>query len=195
MLLSMVLLPVSLATPNSRLVYQSSEFHRFAPSSVRFASRQELNQDLGPSNLYARSKLAQVLFVRALHRRLNDAPPYIANLPNQAGTVWVNVTHPGAVETPQQEQAKEAYGATGKVGVALVQPFMTDPVNKGCRSALFAATSTDIVSEGINAQYIVPDKELKSVAKQAQDEKLEESLWNISEKLLEETLGSLPYRG
>ena len=97
------------------------------------------------------------------------------------------------METPQQEQAKEAYGTKGKVGVAIVRPFMTDPVKTGCRSALFAATSEDVVKESINAQYIVPDREIKSVTKQAQDKGLEESLWTLSEELIKETLGSLPY--
>ena len=176
MYITLALLRVLKATPNSRIVCQSSEFHRGAPSSTKFASKEEMNQDIGASNLYARSKLAQVLFVRALHRR------------EVGGTVWINATHPGGVETPQQEQAKEAYGTLGKVGVAIVRPFLTDPVKMGCRSALFAATSPDIVSEGINGQYIVPDRELKSVSKQAQNQKLEEALWELSEELLDELL-------
>lgn len=189
----MVLLPLVLATPNSRLVYQSSELHRGTPSSTHFASKQEINQDLGPSNLYARSKLAQILFVHALHRRLQNPPSYIANLPNRAGTIWINSTHPGAVETPQQEQAKDAYGTVGKIGVAIIRPFMTDPVKVGCRSALFAATSDDVIKGNINAQYIVPDCEVKSVSKQGQDEGLQEALWKLSEELIQARFGTLPY--
>ena len=188
MYITLALLPVLKATPNARIVCQSSEFHRGAPSSTKFASKEEMNQDIGPSNLYARSKLAQVLFVRALHRREVDPSAHTETPPNPSDTIWVNATHPGGVETPQQEQAKEAYGTLGKVGVAIVRPFLTDPVKMGCRSALFAATSPDIVSEGINGQYIVPDRELKSVSKQGQDRKLEDALWELSEKLLDELL-------
>ena len=106
----------------------------------------------------------------------NDPGSYLAQIPNEAGTVWINSTHPGAVKTPLQEQAKDAYGVPGKIGVALVRPFMKDPIKTGCRSALFAATSEDVLSENINAQYIVPDREVKSVTKQAEDEHLGEAL-------------------
>jgi hypothetical protein len=37
----------------------------------------------------------------------------------------------------------------GKVGVAAVRPFMKDPVAEGCRPALFAAASPDIVKDQI----------------------------------------------
>ena len=193
MLLTMELLPVLLRTPNARIVVQSSEIHRGSPSSTKFAAKEEINQDIGPANLYARSKLAQVLFVQALHRRLVNPPQYIARLPNEAGTIWINATHPGAVQTPQQDQAVEAYGTLGKVGVKMVKPFMTDPVKTGCRSALFAATSEDVIKEGIIAKYIVPDRELKDVSKQGQSEELQEALWKLSEELIKARLGSLPY--
>ena len=184
MYLTEVLLQTLKDTPNSRIVCQSSEFHRMAPSATKFASEKEINRDIGPSNLYARSKLAQILFVRVLLRREVDPPIQLRMLPSRGGIPWINATHPGGVETPQQEQAKEAYGAIGKVGVAMVRPFLTDPVKTGCRSALFAATSPQIVSEGINGQYIVPDREVKSPSKQAQSRKLEEALWELYEEII-----------
>ena len=66
----------------------------------------------------------------------------------------MNATHPGAVSTDQQEQAVEAYGTAGKIGVKAVRPFMKDAVEEGCRSALFALTSEDVVKEGIQGQYV-----------------------------------------
>ncbi|KAL9101773.1 MAG: hypothetical protein Q9187_009201, partial [Circinaria calcarea] len=109
-----MLLPNLQGTPHSRLVLQSSDLHRAAPSSVKFASLAEINTDIGPSYLYNRSKLAQVLFVRALKRRM-DAGKLGFNISN---TLYANATHPGGVSTDQQQQAVEAYGTLGKVLVA-----------------------------------------------------------------------------
>lgn len=67
---------------------------------------------------------------------------------------WINATHPGGVNTDQQEQAVDAYGKLGKVGVAAVRPLMKDPMNEGCRSGLFAATSDDVPREKIQGQYV-----------------------------------------
>lgn len=44
---------------------------------------------------------------------------------------WINATHPGGVNTDQQEQAVEAYGTKGKLGVKAVRPFLKDPVDEG----------------------------------------------------------------
>lgn len=57
---------------DARIIFQSSELHRLAPASTRFASLDEINTDIGPSYLYNRSKLAMTLFTRGLVQRLND---------------------------------------------------------------------------------------------------------------------------
>ena len=67
---------------------------------------------------------------------------------------WINATHPGGVSTDQQEQAVDAYGTKGKIGVMAVRPFLKDPVDEGCKPALFAATSEDITKEKIQGQYV-----------------------------------------
>jgi len=152
MLLSLTLLPTLQLTPHSRLVFQSSELHRAPLSSTKFASTDEINTDLGPNSLYARTKLAQILFVRAMVRRTQNNEPGFRS-PKYEGP-WINATHPGGVSTDQQEQAVEAYGTKGKIGVAAVRPFLKDPVDEGCRPALFAATGEDIVKDGVQGQYV-----------------------------------------
>jgi len=179
--LALTLLSLLQKTPNSRLVFQSSENHRAAPSSVKFASIEEINQDIGPSFLYNRTKLAQILFVQELVKRYPQTPPFI------------NATHPGAVSTDQPKQAEEAYGALGKVGVAIVRPFMTDPVKQGCRSALFAATSEDVVEDKLHGKYIIPDRKVTDPTNQAKDEGLAQSLWNLTREVLKSKVGELEY--
>jgi len=152
MLLALTLLPNLQSTPHSRLVLQSSDLHRAPLSSTHFASADEINTDIGPNSLYSRSKLAQILFVRALVRRMTNNEPGFQSA-KQSGP-WINAVHPGGVATDQQEQAIDAYGTKAKIGVAAIKPFMKDPVDEGCRPALFAATSEDIVKEGIQGQYV-----------------------------------------
>lgn len=182
--LFMTLLPVLKKTANSRLVLQSSDLHKAAPSSIKFASLEELNTDIGATYLYNRTKLALVLIVRALARRLKTGGPQ---------GPWVNATHPGGVKTDQPKQAVDAYGTLGKVGAALVSPLLKDPIEEGCRPALFAATADAVATEGIQGQYIIPDRKVTEPSSQAQDEQLGEQLWKLTVQILEQKLGSLPY--
>ncbi|MCJ1460785.1 hypothetical protein MMC28_011167 [Mycoblastus sanguinarius] len=191
-LLILTLLPNLQSTQNSRLVLQSSDLHRAPLSKTTFTSLEEINTDIGPTSLYARTKLAQILFVRALVRRMENNEPGFQS-PKYDGP-WINATHPGGVSTDQQEQAVDAYGTKGKIGVMAVRPFLKDPVDEGCKPALFAATSEDITKEKIQGQYIVPDRKVTDPSKQAQDIELGENLWRLSEQLLQEKLGRLPYK-
>ncbi|KAL8951905.1 MAG: hypothetical protein Q9222_002150 [Ikaeria aurantiellina] len=190
--LSMMLWPNLQATPNSRLVLQSSVLHHDCPSSTTFTSVSELNTDIGPMNLYGRTKLAQVLMARAMARRMEENQPGFQS-PKETGP-WVLAVHPGGVETDQQEQAVDAYGTKGKLGVKAVKPFLKDPVDEGCRPALFAATSEDVVKEKMQGQYIVPDRKITEPSKQAKDIELGENLWRLTEEILQDKIGDLPYK-
>ena len=148
--LAFSLLPILQKTANSRLVLQSSDLHRASPSSVKFESLEEMNQDIGPSYLYNRTKLGMILFVRALVRRMHERKlGFVSD-----EQVWINAVHPGAVRTDQQEQAVEAYGWVGKALVAVTTPLMKDAIEEGCRPALFAGTSSDIITDKIQGQYV-----------------------------------------
>ncbi|KAH8429595.1 uncharacterized protein LDX57_007266 [Aspergillus melleus] len=154
---SRILLPLLQKTPDSRLVVQSSDLHRAINDrddgdGVKFASLDELNRDIGPAKLYNRTKLANVLYIRALAERKEKG--LLGFNPDPKAGPWMNATHPGAVSTDQQKQAEDAYGTLGKVGVAVVRPFMADPVDQGCRAALFAATGEDVVKGGLQGQYV-----------------------------------------
>ena len=189
--LMMTLLPLLLKTPDSRLVLQSSEFHRMLTSNPDFSSLAELNRDIGASPLYARTKLAQVLQMRFMHR-LKSQPNNKLEL--KAGQApWINATHPGGVVTGQQDQAVDAYGTMGKLGVKAVRPFMKEAIDEGCRSALFAATANEIEEEKIDGEYVVPDRKVTSVSQEGKDEQLCENLWRLVETILKEKLGPLQY--
>jgi WW domain-containing oxidoreductase len=138
-------------TPDSRLVVQASDLHR-GISDVKFESVEELNQDIGPMMLYNRTKLAQVLYIRALAARKEKGQ--LGFHDDMSLGPFMNAVHPGGVQTDQQKQAVDAYGVLGKIGVAVVTPLLKDPIDAGCRPALFAATSQDIVKDTIQGQYV-----------------------------------------
>jgi WW domain-containing oxidoreductase len=187
--LAMTLLPLLKKTPGSRLVFQSSEMHRLGTENGQFASLDEINRDIGATNLYCRSKLAQILLVRAFARRKSQG-----KLGLQPGSApFINATHPGAVSTDQPDQAIDAYGMMGKLGVKSVRPFMKDPVDEGCRSALFAVASEEVVEKEIDGMYIVPDRKVTDVSKKASDEKLQERCWRLTESALRGRLGEVGY--
>jgi WW domain-containing oxidoreductase len=189
--LALTLLPVLQKTTDSRLVFQSSDMHRLADSDMKFESVEEINQDIGPTKLYARTKLAEILFVRELVKRLQH--DQFGTVTAEKGQPWINATHPGGVSTDQPKQAEEAYGTLGKIGVAVARPLMKDPVDEGCRSALFAATSEDIVKEKVQGAYIVPDRKVTEPSNQAKDEKLALNLWKLTKEVLETKIGNLDY--
>lgn len=98
-------------TPSPRIVLVSSSLHSTAPSSVKFKDASEVkgnekpNAGFGPGQLYARSKLGDLLLVKALG-------DYVLNsdLGEGEGKIWVEAIHPGAVHTAQPNQFKEVSG-------------------------------------------------------------------------------------
>lgn len=189
--LTLTLLPVLQKTQDSRIVHQSSDLHRGSKSEWKFASISEINQDIGATFLYNRTKLAQILFLRQLYARIKAGQ--FGPVTGSSGLPYINATHPGGVSTDQQKQAEEAYGVLGTIGVAAVRPFMKDPVSHGCRPAVFAATSDDVVKEQIQNSYIVPDKKVTEPSNQAKDSTLALNLWKLTKEVLESKLGNLPY--
>lgn len=71
-----------------RVVFESSEMHRTAPSDVKFASLDEINTDIGPTHLYGRSKLAMILATHGLHDKV---------IKKNNDHIYVAAVHPGAV--------------------------------------------------------------------------------------------------
>lgn len=159
------------ASPSSvvRIVNQSSNLHEQAPSDTKFASLEELNQDLGPNALYARAKLAILLYSRYLARNLADSDP----------NILVNATHPGVVETKMSvEDIHEPYPVMGYVNSVLLNPLKKDQF-QGCVSAMYAATKTTKSGE-----YICPPAIPEAGSAMSQDEELAERLMKLTREVI-----------
>lgn len=80
--------------PAPRVVFEASEVHRMAPSNVHFASLEEINNpNLGPTELYGRTKLAMILLAKyglagKVIKENND-------------NIYALSVHPGAVCPPR----------------------------------------------------------------------------------------------
>ena len=91
-------------------------------------------------------------------------------------------------------QLEIAYGFIGKILSRILPPLFADPVEKGCRSGVFAVTSEELYEgPGIHGQYIVPDKKITQPSSKGQDWEMGERLWRLSLQALKDKLGSLDY--
>lgn len=161
--------------------------HRNVPKNTTFASIEEINTDIGQQALYYRSKLAQILVVRELCRRLAAT--------SEKRPVLINATHPGDFNrTPLTAQLRVSFGFLGWLMLFFLSPFMPDPIITGCRSALFACTSNkELLEKRIYGKYIVPDKKVEEPSAMARDELMGKRLWEVSMDILREKLGGLEY--
>jgi len=94
---------------------------------------------------YGRSKLANVLFAKALARRLSDTQ------------VFVNIAHPGYVNT---DLARRSTASFFGGFIARLVDMMTSPVamtpTVGALTQLYLATSPEIVNKDIRGRYHIP---------------------------------------
>jgi NAD(P)-dependent dehydrogenase (short-subunit alcohol dehydrogenase family) len=112
---------------------------------------------------YGRSKLANILFTRALARRL-------------AGTgVTANALHPGVVRTHigQRNFFARIIGQVVMLAIAV-------PAAQGAQTSIYLATSPEV--EGQSGGYY-SDRRLTTPTPAAQDDTAAERLWEMSERL------------
>ena len=158
-----------------RIHAQSSNAHQSTPSDCKFASIDEINQDLGPNAQYGRSKLANALYMRYLAAHLSTAYP----------NILANATHPGFVETKMSKQdIHEPYPIMGYGMSVGMNPFKKDQW-MGAASTLFAATKTEKTGE-----YICPPAIPEPGNQLMQDAQLGEQLMKLTADIVKEKWGS-----
>ncbi len=141
----------------ARIVSTSSGAHAFAP--LDFDDLQAVN-GFSAARAYGRSKLCNVLWTRALARRLE-------------GTGFTaNCFHPGGVSTGFGSNMKGPW----RFVFGLIKPFMLTPV-KGADTLVYLASSDAV--KGKTGGYWVKRK-LTTPSAYAQNEACAERLWAIS---------------
>ncbi|WP_437521848.1 SDR family oxidoreductase [Sorangium sp. So ce726] len=157
-LLTQDLLPLLKKSAPSRIVVLSSKLHyrgRMDWEDLQFERRK-----YGTTAAYTQSKLANVLFTKALARRLEGTG------------VTVNAVHPGVVGTDLMRDYP-------KLLVKLFNLFLLTP-EQGAECSLHVATAPELA--GVTGEYFEKSR-IKPAAEAALDEVAQERLWALTEAL------------
>ncbi|KAF8929229.1 hypothetical protein BGZ58_009090 [Dissophora ornata] len=158
----------------SRIIVLSSHSHeRPVEGGIDFDTLNDEKMSTIVSR-YGRSKLANVLFGKALARRLADTQ------------VYVNIVHPGFVATELQRHNKDLFGPVVLRILEAITFVMAMTPEVGALTQLYVATSPEIVDKDIRGRYFVPIANEIQPSAYSQDEALQEKLWAFSEKLVKE---------
>lgn len=93
---------------------------------------------------YGRSKLANLLFAKALAQRLKDE------------RVYVNIAHPGIVATELNRQGAETFGKFITTLIDTMVKVVAMKPEVGALTQLYCATSPDIEKKDIRGKYFIP---------------------------------------
>jgi NAD(P)-dependent dehydrogenase (short-subunit alcohol dehydrogenase family) len=163
--LTQLLLARITASAPARIINLTSVGHHSAWRGMRFEDLQ-CEQGYAAMDAYGRSKLANILFTRALAGRV-------------AGTrVTVNAVHPGPVRSGFGMDGDMA-GLMG-LGNRLIRPFEISAA-AGAKTSVFLATSPQVERE--TGRYWVRRKP-GHMSRQARNEAQAQRLWDESERLL-----------
>jgi NAD(P)-dependent dehydrogenase (short-subunit alcohol dehydrogenase family) len=155
-LLTELLLPLLKSSAPARIVVVSSSMH--ASGTIDF---DDLASERSWRGAYPRSKLANMLFVRALAKRLVGSG------------VVVNGLHPGVIST---ELARD-YPAP----IRLMARWLFKSPKQGARTSLYLAIAPEAAE--VSGHYFVNSKE-KQPGAAALDDTLAERLWMETERLV-----------
>ena len=160
-LLTNLLLPKLQRSAPARVVVVASEAHRRA-GWLDFEDLMTVR--VGPLRAYARSKLANLLFVRALAKRLPDR------------SVTVNGAHPGFVAS---ELFRSCPRGLRLLFATAARPFMRSP-RRGATTSVYLASAPEL--EGRSGGYYRDRRRVEPSAAARCDEATAR-LWSESERL------------
>lgn len=166
------LLPVVEQAQQGRIVIVSSEMHRHAPGrGIKF---EDLKYERGynPYRAYAQSKLANMLFMSELARRVTDT------------NVTVNAVHPGNVQTGITKNGPKLLdNLSQRFG-----HFVLRSLAQGAATQCYVATNEKL--RRVNGYYFANCNK-KTPSRLARDEKLAQKLWGVSENFIEQAMARL----
>lgn len=113
-------------------------------------------------------KLANILFAKALARRLASE------------RVYVNIAHPGYVTQTGLNRDEGVYPGAVKWAIDLMFKLNGRPPKEGALTQLYAATSPEIENKDSRSRYIIPIANTIQPSKIARDDALQERLWEYS---------------
>jgi len=167
-LLTRLLLDTLKASGPSRIVTTASNAHRGA--KIAFDDLQ-LTRKYSPMGAYGMSKLANILFTRALAKRLQDVT-----------RVTATCLHPGFVRTNfGGNNVADISPLLGRIFL-FISRFARTP-EKGAETVIYLASSPQV--EGVSGGYYFDRKPIRPTAA-GEDDNAAERLWQVSEQLVRE---------
>lgn len=163
-LLTNLLLDRLRASAPSRIITVASQAHRGVRLNLDRPGGLTGPVDWTPLKAYGRSKLCNILFTRALARRL------------EGSAVVATCLHPGVVATAIGDGAGSVSGFVWRH----IKPLLITP-EKGARTSLFLATTDDPAR--FHGGYVVGRK-LRQPDRAALGDDLAEQLWAVSARLV-----------
>jgi NAD(P)-dependent dehydrogenase (short-subunit alcohol dehydrogenase family) len=168
--LTLRLLPLMESAQDPRIIAISSVIHKMASidlDDLHFKSGRSYISFMG----YAQSKLANILFTNALHRKLasNESTKHIT----------VNALHPGTV----QSDLLQRDNVIVRGYYAIARPFCKT-VEQGAICPVYVALAPNLNAKcGMSGKYFVDSLVEEEPATLARDETLADKLWDLSEQL------------
>lgn len=151
--------------PEARVVVLSSEAHRMAPpGGIRFDDL-GFEQGYRPWLAYGQSKLANLLFARALARRLPSGQT-------------ANAVHPGVIGTDLWRHL----GLVAKVASPVISAVALKSIPEGAATQCFVATRPELA--GVTGEYFSNCNLAQSSAHGA-DQALADRLWEVTERIVQ----------
>jgi retinol dehydrogenase-12 len=162
-LLTLEVMDLLRAAPAARVVNVASLAH--VGATLDFDDL-EFRRGYHARNAYRRSKLCNILFTRALARRL------------EGSRIATNALHPGFVRT--------AFGGHGnpfyfRWAVRALMLAMAIGVEEGARTSVMLATAPELA--GVSGRYFSQGRETEP-SKAARDDAVGERLWQVSEEMV-----------
>ena len=151
------------AAEGARVVIVSSAAHLQAPAAGIEFDDLAAERSYGAWRAYGQSKLANVLFAKALARRLGS-------------TRSANALHPGVIGTNLGRNMNPLLSAV----LGLVMRPFGKTIPQGAATSCYVATRPEL--NGVTGKYF-SDCAVKDPSRLAQDDALAERLWEVSEKL------------
>ncbi|KAJ7039450.1 NAD-P-binding protein [Mycena alexandri] len=165
-----------------RIVNVSSGAHALVGPTT-FATLESLNKDYGTSftqslSTYGNSKLANVLHINALQKRLTAESIAITCL----------AAHPGPIKTVGSNDFLTGIPFLSGFIKKYVAPLFFGPWRKGAMTVAFAAAGKEVVQEQerYRGAYLVPIATITQASSFARDERLQRELYDTTEKVIRE---------
>ncbi|KAI7818567.1 hypothetical protein BC939DRAFT_506423 [Gamsiella multidivaricata] len=172
-LLTQLLLPKLIESQPSRIVSVSSAAHELnlPLGGIQFGKLSQPDAE-SPLVNYNRSKLANILYVKALARRLASAGH---------DRVFVNAVNPGYCVTGIDGEAESTVGEVVSKVLSTTREWFGRKPEDGALTQLYCAASPEIEEKMLSGRYFVPDGHELRPGPYAMNKELQERLYRYSE--------------